>query len=163
MAKLTENTNWTGSFTITSGSGKTVTLDTNEKYVARDIAITMVPQSATPAFDGGGVTGSVTAAYTNATTSTSDTSGVKVDASAKYSRAAVLYNGAVNGWVNKANDAATGINAISNQALTANPDTKYITGVTIGNSKNFDITIPNGGLQLTLNFAVDGSGNVVVT
>jgi len=43
MAKLTESTNWTGSFTITSGSGKTVTLDTDGKYVAKDIAITMVP------------------------------------------------------------------------------------------------------------------------
>ena len=40
---------------------------------------------------------------------------------------------------------------------------KYITGVTIGNSKNFDITIPNGSSTMTLNFSVDSSGNVTIT
>ena len=161
MAKLTESTNWTGSFTITSGSGKTVTLDTDGKYVAKDIAITMVPQAATPKFDGGALSGSASGAYTNATTSTTDTSGVKVVANAKASRTAVLYNGAVNGWVNKADNAATEVTAISNKALTA--ETKYITGVDIKASKNFNITVPNGSNTITFNFAVDANGNVLVT
>lgn len=161
MAKLTESTNWTGSFTITSGSGKTVTLDTDGKYVAKDIAITMVPQAATPKFDGGTLSGSASGAYTNATTSGTDTSGVKVVANAKASRTAVLYNGAVNGWVNKADNAATEVTAISNQALTA--ETKYITGVDIKASKNFNITVPNGSDTITFNFAVDTDGNVLVT
>lgn len=161
MAKLTESTNWTGSFTITSGSGKTVTLDTDGKYVAKDIAITMVPQAATPKFDGGTLSGSASGAYTNATTSGTDTSGVKVVANAKASRTAVLYNGAVNGWVNKADNAATEVTAISNQALT--PETKYITGVDIKASKNFNITVPNGSNTITFNFAVDANGNVLVT
>jgi len=161
MAKLTESTNWTGSFTITSGSGKTVTLDTDGKYVAKDIAITMVPQAATPKFDGGTLSGSASGAYTNATTSTTDTSGVKVVANAKASRTAVLYNGAVNGWVNKADNAATEVTAITNQALTA--ETKYITGVDIKASKNFNITVPNGSNTITFNFAVDANGNVLVT
>ena len=161
MAKLTESTNWTGSFTITSGSGKTVTLDTDGKYVAKDIAITMVPQAATPKFDGGTLSGSASGAYTNATTSGTDTSGVKVVANAKASRTAVLYNGAVNGWVNKADNAATEVTAISNQALTA--ETKYITGVDIKASKNFNITVPNGSNTITFNFAVDANGNVLVT
>ena len=161
MAKLTDSTNWTGSFTITSGGGKTVTLDTDGKYVAKDIAITMVPQAATPKFDGGTLSGSASGAYTNATTSTTDTSGVKVVANAKASRTAVLYNGAVNGWVNKADNAATEVTAISNQALT--PETKYIIGVDIKASKNFNITVPNGTESLTFNFAVDANGNVLVT
>lgn len=163
MATLTSGTNWTGSFTITSKNGKTVTLDTDQKYVEKDIAITMTPQAASPAFDGGTISGQASAAYTNAATSTSNTSGVSVVASAKANRTAVLYNGAVNGWVEKADNAGTGVDAISNQALT--PETKYITGVTINTSKNFNITIPNGTTtpNLTLNFAVDASGNVVVT
>ena len=156
------NTNMSKSLTITSGSGKTITLDTDGKYVEKDIAITMIPQSATPKFDGGGVTGTPSGAYTNATTSNSDTSGVKVVASAKYNRAAVLYNGAVDGWVNKADNAATEVTALSNQTL-GTAETKYITGVDIKASKNFNITIPNGDSTMTLNFAVDANGNVLVT
>lgn len=154
-------TNMSKSLTITSGSGKTITLDTDKKYVTKDIVITMVPQSATPKFDGGTLSGSALGTYTNATTSSNDTSGVKVVASASASRTAVLYNGAVNGWVTKSDNAATEITNISNQALTA--ETKYITGVDIKASKNFNITIPNGDSTVTLNFAVDSSGNVVVT
>lgn len=163
MATLTNSTNWTGSFTITSKNGKTVTLDTDKKYVEKDIAITMVPQAATPAFDGGTISGSANGTYTNAATSDSNTSGVSVVASAKASRTAVLYNGAVNGWVEKSDNASTGVNAITDQALT--PQTKYITGVTINVSKNFNITVPNGSTtpNLTLNFAVDANGNVLVT
>lgn len=161
MAKLTDSTNWTGSFTITSGSGKTVTLDTDKKYITKDIAITMVPQAATPKFDGGTLSGSASGAYTNATTSTTDTSGVKVVANAKASRTAVLYNGAVNGWVNKADNAETEVKAVTNQALSS--ETKYITGVDVKSSKNFNITVPNGTGSLTFNFAVDANGNVLVT
>ena len=158
------NNNLAGSITITKGNGTVVTFDTDTKYVPTDIALTINAQAATPKFDGGGVTGTPSGAYTNATTSTTDTSGVKVVASAKYNRAAVLYNGAVNGWVNKADNAATEVTALSNQAL-GTPETKYITGVSIGTTKNFNITIPNGGTtpNLTLNFAVDSNGNVVVT
>ena len=65
-------------------------------------------------FDGGGVTGTPSGSYTNATTSTTNTSGVKVVSSATYNRAAVLYNGAVNGWVNKTDNAATEVTALSN-------------------------------------------------
>ena len=161
MAKLTDSTNWTGSFTISSSNGKTVTLDTDGKYVTKDIAITMVPQTATPKFDGGTLSGSASGAYTNATTSNTDTSGVKVVANAKASRTAVLYNGAVNGWVNKSDNAVTEVTAISNKAL--DPETKYITGVDIKTSKNFNITVPNGDSTITFNFAVDSSGNVLVT
>ena len=160
MATL--DSNLAGSVTITKRTGTVVTFDTDTKYVPKDIALTIDAQAATPKFDGGGVTGTPSGAYTNATTSNSDTSGVKVVASAKYNRAAVLYNGAVNGWVNKADNAATEVTALSNQTL-GTAETKYITGVDIKASKNFNITIPNGGTTMTLNFAVDANGNVLVT
>ena len=162
MATLTKNTNWTGNFTITNKNGRTITLDTDSKYVEKDIDITMVPQSATPAFDGGVISGRASGTYTNAITSDSNTSGVSVIANATASRTAVLYNGAVNGWVEKADNASTGVNAITNQALTS--ETKYITGVDIKANKNFNITIPNGNsTNITLNFSVDANGNVLVT
>lgn len=160
MATL--DSNLAGSVTITKRTGTVVTFDTDTKYVPKDIALTIDAQAATPQFDGGGVTGTPSGAYTNATTSNSDTSGVKVVASAKYNRAAVLYNGAVNGWVNKADNAATEVTALSNQTL-GTAETKYITGVDIKASKNFNITIPNGNSTMTLNFAVDANGNVLVT
>lgn len=158
----TLDSNLAGSVTITKRTGTVVTFDTDTKYVPKDIALTIDAQAATPKFDGGGVTGTPSGAYTNATTSNSDTSGVKVVASAKYNRAAVLYNGAVNGWVNKADNAATEVTALSNQTL-GTAETKYITGVDIKASKNFNITIPNGDSTMTLNFAVDANGNVLVT
>jgi hypothetical protein len=43
------------------------------------------------------------------------------------------------------------------------PETKYITGVDIKASKNFNITVPNGTGSITFNFAVDGNDNVLVT
>ena len=155
------NTNMSATITLTKRTGTILTLDTDQKYLKKDIALTLQAQSATPAFDGGTLSGSASGTYTNATTSTSNTSGVSVVAGAKASRTAVLYNGAVNGWVEKSDNAGTGVNAITDQALTS--ETKYITGVDIKASKNFNITIPNGGSTVTLNFAVDSSGNVVVT
>lgn len=161
MATLTNNTNWEKSFTISTSAGQTITLDTDNKFVDKDIKLTFTPQIATPAFDGGTISGTAAASYTNATTTSTNISGVVVMASATANRAAVLYNGAVNGWVTKAND-ATALSATSNQALTS--ETTYIKGVNIGNSKQFDITVPNGDLDpITFNFSVDSEGNVLVT
>ena len=160
MATL--DSNLAGSVTVTKRTGTVVTFDTNTKYVPKNIALTIDAQAATPKFDGGGVTGTPSGAYTNATISDTDTSGAKVVASAKYNRAAVLYNGAVDGWVNKSDNAATEVTALSNQTL-GTPETKYITGVDIKASKMFNITVPNGNSTVTLNFAVDANGNVLVT
>ena len=162
MATLTNNTNWEKTFTITASTGSIITLDTDNKFVEKDIKLTFVPQSATPAFDGGTISGTAAATYTNCSTTSTDISGVKVVASATANRSAVLYNGAVNGWVTRA-DNANASSAVNNQALTST--FKYITGVTINTGKNFNITIPNGSTTptLTLNFAVDANGNVVVT
>lgn len=155
------NTNMSKTITLTKRADTILTLDTDKKYIGKDIVLTLNAQPATPKFDGGTISGSASGSYTNATTSTSNTSGVVVVANAKASRTAVLYNGAVNGWVEKANNAATEVTAITNQALTS--ETKYITGVDIKASKNFDITVPNGTDTITFNFAVDSDGNVLVT
>lgn len=154
-------TNMSKTITLDQRTGTILTLDTNDKYIKKDIVLTLEAKSATPKFDGGILSGSASGTYTNAATSDTDTSGVKVVANAKASRTAVLYNGAVNGWVNKSDNAATEVTAISNKALDS--ETKYITGVDIKTSKNFNITIPNGDSTITFNFAVDSSGNVLVT
>ena len=163
MSQMTggDTTNFIGSHELTKRTGTKITFDTDAKYLKQDIEFTVSARSATPAFDGGTLSGTATGTYTNATTSDNDTSGVSVVASATANRTAVLYNGAVDGWVTKSDNAATDVGAISNQALTS--ETKYITGVNIGNSKNFNITVPNGASTMTLNFAVDTSGNVLVT
>jgi len=153
--------NFTGSYELTSRTGTKITFYTGPKYVAKDIEFTVTAKSASPAFKGGAISGSAAATYTNCSTTSIDTSGVKIVTSATASRAAVLYNGAVNGWVTKAD------NTTASAAVTKNLDSKttYITGVTINTNKNFDITVPNGSTTptLTFNFYVDPDGNVVVS
>ena len=154
-------TNMTTTVTLTKRTGTVLTLDTDKKYVEKDIALTLEAQSASPAFTGGAISGTATATYTNASISTTNDSGVSVQAKGSANRAAITYNGAVNGWVT-ANNGATAYGA-SSSAATLIPETKYITGVDIKASKNFNITVPNGSSSITFNFAVDANGNVLVT
>ncbi len=154
-------TNMTTTVTLTKRTGTVLTLDTDKKYVEKDIALTLEAQSASPAFSGGAVSGTATATYTNAAVSTTNSSGVSVQAKGSADRAAVTYNGTVNGWVTANSGATAYVATTSATALT--PETRYITGVTIGNSKNFNITVPNGSGSITFNFAIDDSGNVLVT
>lgn len=161
MPNLTNSTNLNATIELEQQSGTQIKLDTDGKYVEKDILLSVDARPASPSFQGGIITGNAMGTYTNATTSTSNTSGVMVIASATVSRTAVSYNGAVDGWVTANNNAIVSA-AINNQELAT--DTQYITGVNIGNSKEFEITIPNGNLSpLTLNFAVDNNGNVLVT
>lgn len=154
-------TNMTTTVTLTKRTGTVLTLDTDKKYVEKDIALTLEAQSASPAFTGGTISGTATATYTNASISTTNDSGVSVQAKGSANRAAVTYSGAVNGWVT-ANNGATAYGA-SASATALTPETKYITGVDIKTSKNFNITVPNGSSSITFNFAVDANGNVTVT
>ena len=160
MPNLTNGTNLTASIELQQQTGTQVKLHTDEKYIEKKIILSLSAQTATPSFDGGIITGNAENSFTNATTSISNTSGVEVVASATASRTAVLYNGEVDGWV-IASDNATASAAINNQALAT--DTQYITGVNIGASKEFNITVPNGDSTVTLNFSVDANGNVLVT
>ena len=150
-----------GSITITKKSGTVVTFDTDTKYVPKDIALTIGAQEATHTFAGGVLTANnPTFTQTNATAGNSDTAGVSVTATATSSVSKSTWTLNQSGWIDKPSS-ATQIKAKQNSGNKTN--TLYITGVNIGASKNFDITVPNGNSTMTLNFAVDASGNVLVT
>lgn len=118
-----------------------------------------------PQFAGAGVTGSVTVSATNGSISTeTNNSGVVIDAQALITRAAVTYDGAVSGWVEKT-DASQ---AMSSQSKTLNSPVCYLNGVTIATpstgTNSFSITVPNGSSgTVTFTFSVDASGNVTIS
>lgn len=159
---LINDTNYAGSFELGKRTGTLLTLQTLGQYLSKNVALTLSAQSATPAFDGGALNNkSATATFTNATTSTTNTSGVAIQAKGAAGRDALLYNGAVEGWVS-ANDNAVASAAVASSEW--NGTTYYLTGVTLGNSKTFDITVPNGASDpVTFRFIVDASGNTTVT
>lgn len=104
----------------------------------------------TPSFDGGALSGGSTATFTGLTTTTSDT-GIKVQTAYTASRGAVLYNGAVSGWVT-ATDNATALAAGSKDST--NGTSYFISAATIPVSKNFTVTT-------TANSNTDGTGLTV--
>lgn len=153
---------WHGTFTLDKQSGTVLTLDTAEQYIEKSIELTLNAQGASPAFDGGALNNKgASATFTNMTTSASNTSGIAILAKGTAGRDAVLYNGAVDGWVT-ASDNATASGAVASS--TWDGTTYYATGVTLTNGKAFDITVPNGTSgTVTFHFAVDASGNTTIT
>ena len=131
-----------GTFTIERQTGTTITLSTEQKYVPKLIELTVNAQSATPAFDGGDLSAKgATATFTNMDVSTTNTSGVVIATSGTATREAVLYNGAVDGWVNQSdNTQALAASSAQNWSGT----TYYATCVTVGNGKTFNVVAPNG-------------------
>lgn len=164
MANLTDSTNLTGTITVSKATGTKVTLDTDHKYLNKDIELTINAQTATPAFTGGGVSGTASVSATNATISDStNNSGVSVVASGSAIRAQVTYNGAVDGWVTKANGAEV---LAAGDATALTNKTYYINGVTLikpsSGTRSFSITVPDGNSTVTFVFSVDSSGNVII-
>lgn len=164
MANLTDSTNLTGTITVSKATGTKVTLDTDHKYLNKDIELTINAQTAAPAFTGGGVSGTASASATNATISDStNNSGVSIVASGSATRAQVTYNGAIDGWVTKANGAEA-LTAGDATALTNK--TYYINGVTLtkpsSGTRSFSITVPDENSTVTFVFSVDSSGNVII-
>ena len=159
---IDNTTTWSGDFQINKQTGTLLTLSTTNAFVDKPIALSISAQLASPSFDGGALNNkAATAAFTNMTTSSTDTSGVAIQAAGAAGRDAVLYNGAVNGWV-IASDNASASAAVSTENWTGT--TYYATGVTLGNGKTFDITVPNGAnATVTFRFTVDASGNTTVT
>lgn len=155
-------TNLTGTFQLNQQSGTIVTLKTKDTYVSDDIALTVNAKGASPAFDGGELNSKgASAAFTNMTTSSSDTSGIAILAKGTAGRNAVLYNGAVNGWVSKSDNTSASAAVASS---TWNGTTYYATGVTLTNGKSFNITVPNGSSgTVTFHFSVDANGNTTIT
>lgn len=164
MANLTDSTNLTGTITVSKATGTKVTLDTDHKYLNKDIELTINAQTATPAFTGGGVSGTASVSATNATISDStNNSGVSIVASGSAIRAQVTYNGAVGGWVTKANGAEA---LAAGDATALTNKTYYINGVTLtkpsSGTRSFSITVPDGNNTVTFVFSVDSSGNVII-
>ena len=151
----------------TAGYAAAGTFNTNDLTIgAAASAMTYVPiKTATPQFDGGAVSGSVTN-ITGSNVTLSDTNnGIAVTGTGTATRAAVLYNGAVSGWVTAA-DNATAL-AAQSTATTLTTKTRYITGVNIqapsSGTRTFDVTVPNGtDGTITFRFTVDSSSNVWV-
>lgn len=166
MSYLIDDTTLNGTITLSKRTGTVVTLDTSESYVSKDIELSLVAQLATPAFDGGALNNKgATAAFTNMTTSATDTSGVVIQAAGAAGRDAVLYNGDVNGWVT-ATDNDPVVAAVPAGIWTGT--TYYATGVTLtkpsSGTRSFAITVPNGDSStVTFTFTTDSSGNVTIT
>lgn len=116
-------------------------------------------KTATPAFDGGTVSGTATASSSTATLSEStNTSGISISTGGTANRTAVLYNGAVEGWVSKA-DNATAL-AAPGTAANLTSKTYYINAVSVPQSKTFAVT--NAG-TVNITHSTSGKGSVSIT
>ena len=159
---LINGSTWHDSLTLTKPSGTTLTLSTQQQYTDKNIQLTLNAQTATPSFSGGTISNQnidVTNSE-NVTISNTNTSGVALNINAGLTINDVVYNNAVNGWVNAANGSV----AKTGYTTSWSNDTKYITGVTLGLGKSFDIAIPNGDGSgyIALRFMVDSLGNTTV-
>lgn len=158
----------------TAGYAATGAFNNNTLTIgANASAMTYVPiTTATPAFDGGAVSGSVTNITGRASTGDSlieiqdsdPGNSMAIVGSGSASRAAVLYNGAVNGWVTAA-DNATALSAGSSTSLTQK--TRYIKGVRLvpgSTERMFYIEIPNGSTTEFIRFVfhVNTNGDVCI-
>ena len=147
--KLTNAT----SGTINVSQGSVITLQTAGTYMPSNIELTMNVATATPAFDGGGLTSKgASATFTNISTTDSN-NGIAIQTKGTAGRAAVLYNGAVNGWVSKADD------DVASAAVTAstwNGTVYYVNGITVPVDKPFTITT-------NADTALDSTSNLTIT
>ena len=138
-------------------------MKTEKTFVTGDIVLNLSARSASPSFTGGAPSGTATfGTATNCVLSTTDTSGIAVTTSGTCSRAALTYNGAVNGWVT-ANSGATPNGAAASSAVNLTTQTRYLTKVTLTNNKTFQIEVPNGSSgTITFTFSVDNNGNTTI-
>lgn len=169
MPNLDNSTNWSKTFTISKQNNTKVSLDTDGKYVEKDIDLTFNVQSAsTLNFTGGGLNNQAAdlSTQTNVTTNTStNNSGVSITCRGKAGRAAVTYTNTTGGWFDAHSSATTASSAVSQQTWAGT--TYYIDGVTLqkpsSGTRTFDITVPNGASDtITFHFVVDSSGNTTI-
>ena len=135
-------------------------------YTAHDKSgapITGTIGTVTPRFSGGTLTGSsATATLTNIETSTTDVSGVKLQAKASANRSSMLYSVSA-GYINS----RTNSTAISSSSKSWSGTTYYLSGVTLetpeSGTREFSITVPNGEAgSLTFRFITDADGNTTI-
>lgn len=136
------DTAWKDTITMNS-STETVTLNTGGKYVDKDIELTVNTKEGSVEL----VTVNFGARFgdgtKNCTLSSSDTSGVKVEAAADIYCYAIANEGYVEA-------------GLHDTKMSSNSQEQYITGVTLNNSKEF--TINDGIYNWT--FKKDSSGNI---
>lgn len=138
--------------TLAKKSGTTLTLHTEGKYVASDVSFGLDAQDASPSFDGGDLSGNSTATGTNVTLISSN-NGMKIQTKYSASSADVLYNGAVDGWVSKGDNAV----ALEGKSLaSSNGEAYYVTAVTMPKDKGFTVTT-------TADTALDTTSDLDVT
>ena len=148
----------TAGYGTTSQYGTVAAANRQVSVGANASAVTYIPiKTASPVFDGGAVTASaannagltLAAAYQDASHTDVDP-GTGLAFTASGSRAAVLYNGAVSGWVSKADDT---------QALGTGSGSKkyYISAITLASGKS--LTLTNQG-TLTVPAASKGTVNI---
>lgn len=153
MSKLTNAT----SGTISVSQGSVITLQTAGTYIPSNIELTMNVATADPVFDGGALNSKgATATFNNITTSSTN-NGISILAKGTAGRDAVLYNGAVNGWVSKADDATASAAVASS---TWNGTTYYVTGINVPVDKPFTITSEaDTALDSTSDISVTAAAN----
>lgn len=117
-------------------AGKTTI--TTAGYLPKNTIVTNIA-TVTPKFDGGGLTVSSSINGSSVTLETSNTSGISVSSTGSASRADVLYNGAVNGYVNIA-DNSIALAATTSNVTQASATTRYITAITLPKDKTIAIT-----------------------
>lgn len=149
----TSNNLWELPITVNASGDIIKTLNTAGTFLDRNIGIKVSTPPATPAFDGGALNSKgATATFTNITTSTTN-NGISVLAKGTAGRNAVLYNGAVNGYVNVA-DNTTASAAVASS--TWNGTTYYITKITVPKDKPFEVVT-------TADTALDSTSNLTIT
>lgn len=104
MSTATKNTNWDVSYSVNAAGEKTVSFDTDKKYIDRDISVKINTPAAS-------VSGQVVNA-TNATISNTDTSGVSIQGKANVTAA---------GWIDSSKTSSTqyvtGVNIENNKTF----------------------------------------------
>lgn len=159
---LNNETTLNGVITLNKQSGTVLTLQTQQQYIDKSIQLILNAPAASFNLKGGNLNNQTAfATFNNATVSSTNTSGISIQTQGSVGRDAILYDGAVSGWVSAAN------NDICSPAVASsswNGQNYYLTGVNLTNGNAFDITVPNGsGSTITFHFAVDANGNTTVS
>lgn len=119
-------------------------------------AVTKSVGTATPAFKGGALTSTAATAtsITNITTTATNT-GISFTPTGKAGRTAVLYDGAVEGWVSVANN-TTASAAVSQTTWNGSPI--YISGITVPKDKPFTLTtVADTALDATSDITINNA------
>jgi hypothetical protein len=149
------------SITLEKPTGTLVTLDTSSKYLDGPVELTLNAKSDTVSVNGGNIN-----AYPGfllsrtISVSNTNTSGISIMPRSVVTRDSVYINMDVDGWVNL----KSGTELIIPDGKTVEGSISYVTGVTLTNGKQFDVTVPNGSNStITFHFSVDNNGNTTIT